>query len=256
MKTTFFLPIFLTCATLSATNSNMLESQGHEWYERRAEGAVGAQAHPEPISKAIALFEKSVEMSPSESNVISLLRSYYFKGSFVPMSNEEQKAIFSKGKNLGENMLKKFSRSAGVRYWLAAHWGKWAKTYGAIAAAREGAADRIKELSESVIQLDPSYNEAGGFEILGLVHFYSPRIPFLLSWPSSQTALENLRKAAQEAPSIANNLCYAQALLKDGKKDAALGLLKKTVAMQPRAERMVEDRNGLVQAMELLKKNL
>ncbi|TAL59569.1 MAG: hypothetical protein EPN85_09070 [Bacteroidetes bacterium] len=254
MKTSNILIIAaLTAALTQTVNAASFEVLGKEWYEKRAEGAEGTSAKPEPINKAIAYYEKAFEQQASAENAAGLLRCYYFKGSFVSMTADEQKAIFSKGKNFGEAAVKQFPSSAPVKYWLVAHMGKWAKTYGVISAAREGAADKIKKLSEEIIQLDPNYNDAGGYEILGLVHFHSPNIPFILTWPSNKSALENLYKAAQFAPTIANNLCLAQALAKAGKKDLASALLKKTLTMQPRAEKLVEDRSGLKRVAEVLK---
>lgn len=241
----------VTMAGIASAN-NFNEVMGNEWYERRAEGADGIYAKPEPINNAIAFYENACSQMATEENAVALLKCYYFKGSFVPMKIEQQEALFNKGKNFGEKMALRFPSSAKVKYWLAAMWGKWAKACGALEAARKGAADRIRELSEEVCKLDPTYNDAGGFEILGLVHFHSPRIPFFLTWPSNNMAITYLQKAATLAPTIANNLCYAKALLKTGNEIQAIDLLKKTAKMAPRKEKLVEDRNGLTQVNELL----
>ena len=253
MKTIILLAA-LTSAIWTNANPAMYEALGEQWYDKRAEGANGAAASPDPINKAIAYYESAYSQSSTESSAVSLLRCYYFKGSFVPMTIDEQKTLFSKGTTMGEEALKRFPKSAGVRYWLAALWGKWAKVYGAVPAAKQGVADRIRTLSESLIRLDPNYNEAGGYLILGMVHLHTPYIPFFLTWSSDKTALENIRKAAQLAPTISNNLCLANALIKAGNDSEALVLLKKIRQMQPRAEKLVEDRNGLKQAAELIAK--
>lgn len=246
--------IALLAASLARTGMAMsYESLGKQWYERRAEGAEGIHAKPGPINNAIASYEKAFEQNPSAEVAESLLHCYYFKGSFVSLTAAEQKAVFGKGKSFGEVSVKQFPSCAGVKYWYAAHLGKWAKINGVISAAKEGAADKIKTLSEEIIRLDPNYNDAGGYAILGLVHFHSPHIPFVLTWPSNKTALDNLQKAAQLSSTIGNNLCFAKALIKDGKKELATALLKKVSQMQPRPDRLVEDRNGLQQVNETLK---
>ena len=255
MKTSTIIIAAVFTATLSQTvKAVSYEALGKQWYEKRAEGADGTSAKPEPINKAIAYYEKAFEQSATEENAAGLLRCYYFKGSFVTMTTDEQKAIFTKGKNLGETAAKQFPSSAPVKYWLAAHYGKWAKTSGVISAAKEGVADKIKKLSEEIIKLDTNYNDAGGYEILGLVHLYSPNIPFVITWPSNKSALENLKKAVQLAPTIANSFCFAQALEKAGKKELAISILKKISVMQPRQDKLIEDKNGLKQAAELLAK--
>ena len=252
MKTKQIIIAMLALLLAETGMASSFESLGKEWYEKRAEGAEGTVAKPKPINQAIAFYEKAFVQSPSEEITVALLRCYYFKGSFVPMTTEEQKFIFSKGKNLGEAMTKQYPASASIKYWLAAHLGKWAKVYGVFSSAKEGVADKIKSLGEEVIKLDPDYNDAGGYEILGLVHLYSPNIPFFLTWPSCKLAIENLQKASCLAPTIANNLCLAQALLKAGNKVMATALLKKTSTMVPREEKIIEDRNGLQQVLELL----
>ena len=254
MKTKLIIiAIFATLFTKANTNSATFEALGKEWYEKRAEGATGNEAKAEPINKAIAFYEKALSQSVTEANAIMLLRCYYFKGSFVTMKDEERKTIFNKGKDLGETMEKQFPKSAGIKYWLAAHWGKWAKVYGAFPAAKEGVADKIKLLSEQVIKLDANYNDGGGYLILGLVNFHSPRIPFFLSWPSNSVALENLEKAVKLSSTIGNNFCLAKAMIKEGKKDQGLALLKKAAAMQPRAEKLIEDKDTLKQIDEFIK---
>jgi tetratricopeptide (TPR) repeat protein len=252
MKTNYLISALLVLTLVKTASAVSYETLGNQWYAKRAEGAEGTAAKPKPISLAIAYYEKAFESSPTEELTTSLLKSYYFKGSFVPMKLDEQKLIFSKGKSLGDEMMKQYPASVGVKYWYAAILGKWAKTYGAIPAAKEGLADKMKSLGEQVIKMNPSYNDAGGYEVLGLVHLYSPRIPFLLTWPSDDIAFINLKKAAQVAPTAANNLCLAQALVKAGNKILAISLLEKTLLIAPREDKLIEDRNSLQQVESLL----
>jgi len=234
---------------LGAEHSEIL---GREWYERRAEGSPGPTAQAGPISMAIKYYEIALQNSPSEENTIWLLKCYYFKGSFVNMSREDKKTLFDKGKTIGEKMAAKYPHSAAIKYWLAAQYGKWAKAYGPIKAAREGLADKVHKLAEDVVSIDPTYNEGGGYALLGLLHYHAPYIPFFLTWPDDEIALENLKKAMLAAPSPANKLCYARAIEDSGRHIESINLLKETIQMNARAEKLIEDRNSIAQAKELL----
>ena len=243
------LTIAFKCLTCLAENPM---KQGDYWYENRAMGSKGTAASPIAIEKAIMYYEVAIRSSATEELAVKLLRSYYFMGSFVPMSKDAQKDLFSKGKSFGEKMVGKFPQSAALKYWLAAQYGKWAKAYGPFNAAKEGIADKIHKLARDVVRTDPMYNDAGGYELLGLTHFYSPYIPFFLTWPDNDEALINLRKAAIQSPTIGNLYCYAMALDKDGKDEEAIRILKQVVKKTPNANKLVEDRNGLAKSIALL----
>ena len=235
------------------TTETSAEDLGRYWFEKRAEGSVGERASIDPINKAIMYYEEAFKSDPTESNGVALMQSYYFKASFVPLSEKSRGILFEKGKDLGENLIIKFRRSAPVKYWLAAHWGKWAKVNGAIPAVTHGVADRIKTLGEEVVKLDPYYNDAGGYELLGLVHLYTPRIPFVMEWPSDQEALKHLVKAVKIAPTIQNHYCLAMAYHKTGDYSSAKKTLDKLLKMKANRKKLVEDNYSLCMAAKLVK---
>lgn len=252
MKTKIVLIIIFN---LLLTNINLAltpAALGDHWYNRRAEGSVGIYADKTPINNAIIYYQKAYNFYPNEVNTVALLKCYYFKGSFVKSTQEERKVIFNAGKDLGEKMSIQYPNSAPIKYWLAAHWGKWAKNFGAIQAVYKGAAQKILTYSKAVVRLDPDYNDAGGFNVLGLLHLYAPHIPFVLTWPSHDFALQNLKKAVELAPTIGNYYCLAQAYVKKGYSDQAETLLKKILTVKPRKNKIVEDKNGLAKAEEAL----
>ena len=145
------------------------------------------------------------------------MRSYYFKGKFLVKTDDEKKEIFSKGKKIGEKLIKLFPNSAAVRYWYLVNLGSWAEVYGTMAAAKEGVAGLMRDHSKKIIEIDPSYSNGGGYFMLGAVHFKSPYIPFILSWPSNDLAIKNLEKAYGIGDSTPSQTVYlAQALYKDG----------------------------------------
>ena len=131
--------------------------------------------------------------------------------------------------------------------------GSWSKAYGIIAAAREGVADLMKQHSEKIIELDPDYENGGGYFMLGAVHYSSPYIPFLLSWPDNDEAIVWLQKAvATGKPRLVQMIYLAQALYEDGQEKEAISILEKVKATRPAAETLVENHDDIREAKELL----
>jgi TPR repeat protein len=131
--------------------------------------------------------------------------------------------------------------------------GKWSEVYGILTAAKEGVADLMKEHSEKIIELDSNYENGGGYFMLGAVHYKSPYIPFILSWPDNDDAIVWLEKAVntgRETPIQKNYL--ARALYKDGREDEAMKLVQSVIATPPGSESLVEERFEIEEARLLL----
>ena len=254
MKTKILVTLALNIIMFNESSGLSPATVGHFWYQRRAEGSIGIYAQSKPINNAIAFYEEACKTNLNESNSVALLKCYYFKGSFVKSTLGERKIIFNAGINLGEKMVSKYPNSVPIKFWLGAHWGKWAINFGPIQAAYKGAADKILRCAKDVVRLDSNYNDAGGFNMLRLLHLYAPYVPFVLTWPSSDFAFLNLSKAVSVAPTIGNNYCLAQAYIKSGQIQKAKDLLRKVLITKPRIDRIIEDRNGIAQAKESFKK--
>jgi len=234
-------------------SQNELE-KGITYYNQRLEGSVKSSAKPEPITSAINNFQYALKNAATETDAaLYLLKSYYFRGKYVHKDKEKQKFDFSKGKELGEKYIKKYPDSAPFQYWYLVNLGSWSEVYGIITAAREGVADLMKEHSEIIISLDPEYENGGGYFMLGAVHFKSPYIPFLLSWPDNDDAIKYLTKALNIGEATSNQKVYlAQAMYKDGQNNRAIDMLKEVVNMQPSAEGTVKDWEHIELAEQLL----
>ena len=214
--------------------------KGVAFYDARSEGAVGYNVSSLNIENAIKQFKKAFQGVELDAGVY-LMRSYYYEGKFIAMTDDEKKQIFSKGKKIGEELIKLFPSSAAVRYWYLVNLGSWAEVYGAMAAAKEGVAGLMRDHSKKIIEIDPDYSNGGGYFMLGAVHFKSPYIPFILSWPSNDLAIKNLEKAYEIGDSTPSQTVYlAQALYKGGQKERAksylMELLKKPFSQSEKVE--------------------
>ena len=234
-------------------SQNDLE-KGITYYNQRLEGSVKSSAKPEPITNAINNFQYALKNAATETDAaLYLLKSYYFRGKYVHKNKEKQKFDFSKGKELGEKYVKNYPDSAPFQFWYLVNLGSWSEVYGIITAAREGVAEIMKEHSEKIISLDPEYENGGGYFMLGAVHFKSPYIPFLLSWPDNDDAIKYLTKAINVGEATPNQKIYlAQAMYKDGQKSYAINMLKEVANMKPSVEEIVRDWEQVELAEKLL----
>jgi tetratricopeptide (TPR) repeat protein len=195
-------------------------------------------ADPKLIEQAIAGYRRALQADPSDGKALfKLLRALHFKGAFCGAAPDAQKAVFDEGRQLGQAFvdraerglekskperlaaLRKIPHAAEVYFWTAACWGEWALACGKLAAARQGVAGRLRELAQTVIELDPLLEEGGGHRVLGRLHHLAPRIPFLTGWISRPRALLELRKSYAIAPqNSATRFFLAEAILDlDGK---------------------------------------
>tara|TARA_B000000557_G_scaffold2747_1_gene2214 strand:+ start:4579 stop:5361 length:783 start_codon:yes stop_codon:yes gene_type:complete len=234
----YFL-LVLPFAFIFSKDNNLIS--GIEYYKNRAENSSGIVAKSDPIEKAIQKFHLAKTESELEASIY-LLRCYYYKGKYVSKTDDDKKTVFNQGKSLAEEMIKKYPQSAAMRYWYLVNLGSWSEVYGILAAAREGVADLMKTHSEKIIEIDKNYGDGGGYFMLGAVHFKSPYIPFILSWPDNDEAIINLRLAYQTGDQTPTQTVYlARALYKDGQNDEAIEILNKLILQPLSKDELVED---------------
>ncbi len=249
----FLLIIFcLSMMIVSAKAGGM--NEGVDLYSKRQEGSKGTLASNENIDKAIEQFSTALLSPESEKDAaLYLLKSYYYKAEFAVQDKDEKKKIFNEGKALGEKYIEKYPTSAEFRYWYLVNLGSWAQVYGILTAAREGVSDLMKTHSEKIIELDPEYQNGGGYFMLGAVHFKSPYIPFLLSWPDNDDAIKYLQLSVDTGNAEMNQKNYlAQALSKDGRDKKARALLEEVLNTEPSTATLVEDLDDIEEARQLL----
>jgi len=248
----FLLLFFCLSMMVASAKANMLK--GIELYENRHLGSINNSASNQNINKAIKYFLNEMNNPEFEKEAaLFLLKSYYYKGEFTTQEKQEKKMIFNKGKSLGEKYINKFPNSVAFRYWYLVNLGSWAQVYGIFTAAREGVADIMKAHSERIIQLDPEYEDGGGYFMLGAVHYKSPYIPFLLSWPNNNDAIKYLQIALQTGSKRLNQKVYlAKALIKNNQQQKAKILLLEVVSANPDSFHLVEELDEINDAHKLL----
>jgi hypothetical protein len=95
-----------------------------------------------------------------------------------------------------------------------------------------------------LIELDPEFEDGGGYRVLGRLHDRAPRMQSETEWVSREEALRNLRLAARaDSANFANRLYLAEALGSGSAADRAeaVRIAESLVSDAPSPTRIVED---------------
>lgn len=264
---------------LLATPALAQVAEGDRHYAARAEGATGARAKAEHIDAAIAAYQRALAANANDIDAHwKLLRAYRFKGAYVAANTEQKKQIYGLAKSAGEKAMtavnarlgvnaktgekqvaeatKKVPGAAEVYLWDAVNWGEWALAYGKMAAARQGAADRIKRGATIAYLADPRLEMGSPSRVLGRLHDQTPHIPFITGWASEKEALRFLNESLKIDPTNKLTLVFlAEAMVSadSSKKPQAIQMLRTVVGSPAHPEFVVEDTAAMDDARALLK---
>ena len=258
-------------------------SEGDRHYAARATGAQGARAATAPIDAAIAAYLHAIAQNANDVEAHArLLRAYRFKGAYVAANNEEKKKIYAVAKTAGDKALAVVGRlvaargvkadaaeknvaavaraiphAADVYLWDAVNWGEWALAYGKMAAARQGAADRIRREATIASLIDPALEGGAPARVLGRLHDQTPHIPFITGWASSKEAVKFLEQSLKLDPTNKVTLVFlAEALVSNdsASKPRAIQMLRTAISAPIHPEYAVEDAGAIDDARAVLKK--
>ena len=255
-------------------------ADGDRFYASRAEGASGSHAKKEPIDAAIAAYHRALAANPNDIEAHwKLLRAYRYKGAYVAASADQKKQTYGLAKTAGEKAIavvnarlgtnakssdqqvaaaaRKVPGAGEVFLWDAVNWGEWALAYGKMAAARQGAADRIKRGATIAELVDPRMELGSPSRVLGRLHDQTPRIPFITGWASSKEAVRFLNESMKIDPTNKLTLVFlAEAMLSNdsSKKPQAVQLLRTAINTPVHPDFSVEDTAAVEDAKALLRK--
>jgi len=247
MKKLIILSIIFVLVSFFSLSAQNLLQQADSLYEMRGEVFDQTEliADSTNINQAIELYKEIIATASGaekEEAIWKLMRAYYFKGKYTTNDSEMKKKVYDLGKDLGKVGLDEFPESVGIHLFSAIVWGVWGEEYGILKAARQGVAGKIKEHCEKVIELDPNFDEAGGYRVLGRVYFKAPKIPLILGWPSKKKAVEILEKSYNIAPKNLNTRQFlAEALYSQDEKERAIQMMEEILAETDTIEGIAED---------------
>lgn len=247
---TFFSLMLLSTLVVAQGNFD----EGLRWYNQRTSGAVGLQAKPEHIDKAILYFNKALASHENELEAgIYLMRSYIFKARFTQDTDSDKRKTFQLAKEIGDRLVPRFALSKELRFEYLSSLGQWGEVMGVFRAAKEGVVDKVKHEMEALIKLDPEFRKGVPERALAVLNLRVPKIPFILSWPDKKKSLVMTRKVVDKYPDdIGNNFYHAEALIENGHEEEAKSYLMRALSMQPEKEYLLEDRSLHIQAKKML----
>ncbi len=250
-------------------NPLIVEADAH--YGRRQEGRVGAAANPREIAQAVAGYDRAAQAPDSAEARWKLARALYFQASYTGQDADSQRAIYEKARRVSEEAVRILERRGKARnapsmegrspaevatlvgsdrdasptfFWAAVAWGQFALASGKIQAVRTGAAEKIRDYAETVIAIDPEFEDGGGYRVLGRLHHQAPKIPILTPWVSREKAVENLRRAvAVNGRNLVNRHFLAEALADGNSAERAesIRIEEAVVADAPSPGHLVEE---------------
>lgn len=259
-------------------------ADGDQHWAQRAEGQVAGHAKPAHVDAAIAAYQKAIAANPNDLDARwKLLRAYRFKGQYVATSSDDKKKIYEVGKKAGQDALGVVGRAlagkgvasiekasekqvadaaravpgaAEVFLWDSINWGEWALVNGKMAAAREGAADRIRREATIAELVDPKMEGGSPSRVLGRLHDQTPHIPFITGWASSKEAVRFLNESYKIDP--ANKITrvfLAEAMVDNNSstKPQAIQMLRETISAPNDPNYEVEQSAATEDAKALLK---
>lgn len=270
---------------LMATSATAQLADGDAHWNARAEGSQNGRAKADNINAAIAAYQRAIAADPNDlESRWKLLRSLRFKGAYVATSNDEKKQIYAQAKKAGQEALsvldKRFA-AKGIKsvsrttegqvadaartipgasemfLWDAINWGEWALAYGKLAAAREGAADRIRREATIANLADPRLEGGSPSRVLGRLHDQTPHIPFLTGWASSREAVKFLNESLKVDPTNKITIVFLAEAMVNNNSDTrpqAVQMLKNAVAAPVDTNYVVEQTAALNDAKNLLRK--
>lgn len=245
----FFVILF----TFFLSPDNNLQT-GIDYFNARAENAKGLQASTINIDKAIQIFEGELTKGQNKEKAgYYYLASLNFKGQYIYTKDADKKNVYKIAVDKGTSLIKEFPQSAYIRFELITSIGLLAEMNGALKSAESGVVNQMLFHSNMLIQTDSMYRCCAGWKVLSILHYKTPYIPLILTWPNNKTAKELLQKALKYYPAdISNNYYYAEALLESGDKQNAKIYFQLATKFPSRKEFYLEDENQKQKAKKYL----
>jgi tetratricopeptide (TPR) repeat protein len=240
------------------------EARGDAAWERRAEGfQTHGRANAVHARAALEAYEEAHRERPDDLRVQrKLIEALYFEAYFLA-EVERRPAAFERLVELSEDLLERAPEAGATggpdrrdgHFWSAISWGLWGMSHSKLASARQGVAGKIRDHAQALIDLDPSFADAGGLRLLGRLHTATPKVPFVTGWIDRSLGIDLLERACAITTADARNpLFLAEALHRHRRRERgrALELLRDVASRAPTPAREVEDSEHIAAARERL----
>ncbi len=236
------IPVIFFLFFFTSKSQNLFEKT-IEQFNNRHEKANGLQADSNVINKCISFFENEIKNgNGNEKCALYYLLSLNFKVRFVYTDEKKKKNLLDKAIKSAEIYCKKFPLSGPILFEYITSVGLKAELTGVFANATNGVVEKMRKNAIKLIQLDSMYYSCTGWKVMGILHYKTPYIPLIISWPDKKEAKNVLEKALKYFPTdIANNFYYAEALIENNETEKARIYFNLVLRLKNRENAVLED---------------
>ncbi len=255
MKFLSFFLLFIAIQANARTASEWLKL-GDSLYAIRAIQSESDKARRDIINESNTAYRMAMR-DPALRKMAGTkwLSGMYYQGCFAYTDESDRMRIFSEATQVGNDLYIKYPTDPQIGYWYLANLSLWAKEKGIWKAIRTGFADRVRQVSQTVMKAHQSESDstmAGIYQILGRSHHLLPKIPFLLSWPDRNLAEKYLKLAVKLEPKNPSHQLFLAEFYRDQERwDESLQLVLQLRRTGIRESHALEDRRVLWKAIDV-----
>jgi tetratricopeptide (TPR) repeat protein len=181
----------------------------------------------EPLQAAASMLDELVKAAPNDYAASwRRARAYQMLGELASKDSEKLD-LFQRAIDSGKAAVKSKPNAVEGHYWLGVSYGVYGETKGMFKAL--SMIDDIRAEMNAAIKIDPKYDDAGAYLVLGRIDFELPG----LFGGNSKRAIEEYEQGLKLAPSNALMKLYLSDSYYDaGRKDDAKRLLEELIALK------------------------
>jgi hypothetical protein len=219
---TILASIFISATSLSAGKISATAQGATEAKLKEADSLYEQYRRTDsldPLKRAISILD---ELAQADQNNYAVAwrrsRAYYHIGDDTH-GNSEKLRLFDQAMQAGTHATELNPGGAEGHYWLGVSDGGYGEVKGMFKAL--SLTKSIRKEMETVIRINPSYESAGAYVVLGRMDF---ELPGLLGG-SKKRAIQEYQDGLRLSPNPLLKVYLADSLIDDGQKDQAKSLL-------------------------------
>ncbi|MBN2347115.1 MAG: tetratricopeptide repeat protein [Candidatus Aminicenantes bacterium] len=226
---------------LPAETPEELIRQGDELFARRGEPGCAA--------RALARYQEALRLAPDNIEaLVGNARALYFVGD-ASSDKGERLSLFKQAMEASKKMISLRPDRVEGHYWLGVHTGMYGETRGVLKSLF--LKNDIIAAMKRAIAVDPAYENAGAYCVLGRLYYKVPGL-FGGSNKKSRQYLESCRGLAPKSSVCL--LFLAETYWALGERDKAIQTLEELLAMEPDPLWVPETAKDKKAGAQLLKK--
>jgi tetratricopeptide (TPR) repeat protein len=202
----------------------------------------------ENVRKGVGLLREDLDKNPRDYEAwwrLSKLDSFIARHS----SGSEKNRVLNDGISAGKRAVALQPGRVEGHFWLGANQGLLAEEGGLFEGLR--LVDNVRREMETVVKLDPDYEEGSGLRTLGRVYY---RAPFFKGGDKKRS-VELLEQCLRKFPENALTMLYlADSYIAVGRRAEARDLLQKILRLCPDPEYGPELADSQTEAHQLLRR--